>query len=168
MTQPLDRTRPTSPVDKLQYAINLAKTGQKVEARDALRRVVALQPVNQAAWLWLSAVATEQAEAEAAIAQARKINPAHPSLFQAEQWLVSRFSSQSPTIQNKVVTTVPTLPPSPPPPAQAARSLPKFFNLIVLGIVALALLIGLLVLFLGLAFEVNATPGLATDDLLVN
>jgi tetratricopeptide (TPR) repeat protein len=168
MTQPLDRTRPTSPVDKFQYAISLAKAGRKVEARDALRRVVALQPVNQAAWLWLSAVATEQAEAEAAIAQARKINPAHPSLFQAEQWLVSRFSSQSPTIQNKVVATVPTPPPSPLPPAQAAGGLPKFFNLIVLGVVALALLIGLLVLFLGLAFEVNATPGLATDDLLLN
>ena len=128
MTQPLDRTRPTSPADKLQYAIHLAKAGRKVEARDALRRVVALQPVNQAAWLWLSAVATEQAEAEAALAQARKINPTHPSLSQAEQWLVNRFSPQLPTVQNKIATTIPTPPSSPPLPPPATRNLPKFLN----------------------------------------
>ena len=172
MTQPLDRTRPTSPADKLQYAIHLAKAGRKVEARDALRRVVALQPVNQAAWLWLSAVANEQAEAEAALAQARKINPTHPSLSQAEQWLVNRFSLQLPTVQNKVATTIPTLPGPPPLPPQATRNLPKFFNIIALGVVALALLIGLLVLFLGLAWEANATtseqPALAAGDLLID
>ena len=95
MTQPLDRTRPTSPVDQLQYAINLAKSGRKLEACAVLRRLLALQPVNQAAWLWLAAVTPESAEAEAALAQVRNINPAHPSLPQAEQWVVSRFAPQS-------------------------------------------------------------------------
>ena len=45
------------------------------------------------------------------------------------------------------------------------------FNVIALGVVALALLIGLLVLFLGLALEANATPeqpALAAGDLLID
>ena len=81
-----DRTRPTSPADKLEYAIHLAKAGRKIEARDILRRVVALQPVNQAAWLWLSALATDKAEAEIALAQARRIDPNHPSLPHSIRW----------------------------------------------------------------------------------
>ena len=92
-----DQTRPTTPADKLEYAIHLAKSGRKLEARDLLRRVVALQPVNQAAWLWLSALATDKSEAETALAQARRINPNHPSLARAEQWLANHFAQQPPT-----------------------------------------------------------------------
>ena len=84
-----EKTRPTSLPDRLDYAIHLAKQGQKEQARDILRQLVALQPVNQAAWLWLSAVAPEPREAEAALAQARHINPAHSAIPKAEQWLAS-------------------------------------------------------------------------------
>ena len=73
MSHPNAKTQPTTPAAKLEYAINLARTGRKLQARDMLRRIVALQPVNQAAWLWLSAVTTDKAEAETALAQARKI-----------------------------------------------------------------------------------------------
>lgn len=179
MTQPLDRTRPTSAVDQLQEAINLAKAGRKVEARDALRRVVALQPLNQAAWLWLSAVATEPAEAEAALAQARRINPLHPSLAPAEQWLAKRFATQpsnrisvlpapAPTKPNKVVTqpmpAAPTQPHqastlplvSPPSPTRPTQRGP-YLHLLLLGIVALVAVAGLGVLFLGVTLPVKAT-----------
>lgn len=195
MTQPLDQTRPTSPVAQLQEAIDLAKAGRKVEAREALRRVVALQPVNQAAWLWLSAVAAEPAEAVAALAQARRINPLHPSLAQAEQWLTQRFATQpsnrvtvlpapSPTRPHKIVTqpmpaaptqphqasTLPMAsPPSPTRPTQTTRRAPHL-HLLMLGIVALAAVVGLGVLFLGVTLPVNATtskqPALASTDLL--
>jgi len=102
-----NRTRQNSPADKLEYAIHLAKSGRKIEARDVLRRVVALQPVNQAAWLWLSALATNRTEAETALTQARQINPNHPSLTRAEQWLASRFSHQSPTKMSQATAPPP-------------------------------------------------------------
>lgn len=192
MTQPLDQTRPTSPVAQLQEAIDLAKAGRKVEARDALRRVVALQPVNQAAWLWLSAVAAEPAEAEAALVQARRINPLHPSLPQAEQWLAKRFATQpsnrvtvlpgpAPTKPHKTVTqpmsAAPTQPhqastlpmASPPSPTRPTRREP-YLHLLLLGIVALAAVMGLGVWFLGVTLPVNATtpeqPALASTNFL--
>lgn len=89
MSQP--KTQPTRPPLNLEQAIHLAKAGQKVEACDQLRRIVAEQPVNQAAWLWLSAIALERDEAEAALAQARHINPAHHALPKAKQWFEKRF-----------------------------------------------------------------------------
>jgi predicted Zn-dependent protease len=117
VTQTDPKTKPTSPAAQLEYAINLARAGQKIEARDILRQVVAQQPVNQAAWLWLSAVAADRDEAEAALAQARKINGAHPSLAHAEQWLAHRFSSQPSTKETAVVT--PPLSPASSPSSNA-------------------------------------------------
>lgn len=155
MTQAHDRTRPTSPANKLEYAIKLAKAGRKIEARDILRNVVALQPVNQAAWLWLSALATEQAEAEAALAQARKINPAHPSLRSAEQWLVNRFSPQSATKKSEVVTTSASSSTSS-TSSQPSVNLLGLFNKLGFGLAVLAILIGLTVLFFGLGLDLNA------------
>jgi tetratricopeptide (TPR) repeat protein len=198
MTQPLDRTRPTSPVDQLQDAINLARAGRKIEARDALRRVVALQPVNQTAWLWLSALATEPQEAEAALFQARRINPLHATLPQAEQWLARRFATQpSQRLAAPLPSTPPepnqatTLPlPSPTQPLQATATLPmpsflpasalqkftdlpQIFHIVALVAVAVAAVIGLIVLFLGLTRPVGATTpnqgfaaGSIADDLL--
>ncbi len=177
-----DKTQPALPADKLEYAIYLARSGRKAEARDVLRRVVSAQPVNQAAWLWLSGVTDDRTEAEAALAQARQINPTHPSLLQAEKWLVSHFSEQ-PLTREVAVTTVP-IPPQPQtepsPPAQADRpqpawgrytpgnllgaylapeskSLPRLFNLLSLGLVALAIGIAALVLLAGLVVEAGAT-----------
>lgn len=150
MPQTLDKTQPTSPADTLAYAINLAKAGRKIEARNVLRRVVALQPVNQAAWLWLSALAIEQAEAEAALAQAQKINPAHPSLRSAQQWLVTRFSPQPSTKASETVASSASTAP------QSAGNLWPVFNKLALGLAGLAVLIGLMVLFLGLGLELTA------------
>ncbi len=150
------KTRPASPAEKLEYAINLAKAGRKLEARDRLRQVVALQPVNQAAWLWLSALATERNEAEAALVQARKINANHPSLARAEQWLAHRFSTQPPTQESVVVDS----PPPPPPASPSSAKLIKVFNSansFVFGMMIAVIVAGLIVLFLGLVFEVNTT-----------
>lgn len=155
MAQTQDRTQPTSPADTLQDAINLAKAGRKGEACEVLRHVVAQQPMNQAAWLWLSAVTPQQAEAEAALAQARKINPAHPSLLQAEQWLINRFSKQPLTQATPVVETPP--PPAAPVSAQEPKSLFGIFSNLVFWLVIAVIVIGLIILFLGLALEVNAT-----------
>jgi len=144
------QTHRTSPADRLEYAIQLAKSGRKTEARDLLRRVVALQPVNQAAWLWLSALATDKTEAEAALAQARQINPNHPSLIRAEQWLANRFSEQAPTKMSRVTVA------SPSPPDPKNRSLFGAFNNLGLGLIIAAILLGLIVFTVGLALQINA------------
>lgn len=161
MIQTNDQTRPTPPAARLEYAINLARAGHKLEARDLLRKVVALQPVNQAAWLWLSAVATDKAEAETALAQARKINPVHPSLIQAEQWLAHHFATQPSTQESKVVITPPA--PSTPPavslpgPTPQTEEVARSINSFVFGVMIAVIVAGLIVLFVGLAFQVNTT-----------
>ena len=154
MTHSHAKTQPTSTADTLQQAISLAKAGQKIEARDVLRRVVALQPVNQAAWLWLSALATDKEEVEAALTQARHINPTHPSLNQAERWFVNRFSVQPPTKETPVANISTS---SIPRSSQEDKNLPGFLNSIAFGIVVIAIVIGLIVLLLGLLLEIDVT-----------
>lgn len=158
MTMPTqNQTQPISPRAKLEQAIALAKTGHKAEAGQMLREIVALQPVNQAAWLWLSAVTASKAEAESALAQARHIDPAHPSLPQAEQWLAHRFSAAPATKRSRVVKS----PAAPDPLAgksknKGSKSWFGAFNSLALGVVMLALLLGGGVLLLGVVLEVNA------------
>ncbi|MEW5960078.1 MAG: L,D-transpeptidase family protein [Chloroflexota bacterium] len=148
MIHPFDSTQATSAADKLEYAIQLAKAGQRIEARDILRRLVALQPVNQRAWLWLSALATDAGEAKAALAQARRLNPRHPSLARAEQWLVNRFSLQSPTIPSSPVVDA--------PPSPKSVAAPGLLNKVGLGLVIAAILVGITVLALGIGLQITA------------
>ena len=152
-----DKTRPTSPKIRLEQAVALAKAGHKAEAGQILRQIVALQPVNQAAWLWLSAVTEDQAEAEAALAQAKKIAPAHPSLLRAEQWFVHRFSSAPLTQESRVVYS----PPGPNSQPIPSKKLFGIFNSVAIGLAAVILLAGLLILIIGLIWEINAAaqPG---------
>ncbi len=155
------KTQPASPADKLQYAINLAKAGRKLEARDTLRQVVALQPVNQAAWLWLSGLATTKEEAEAALAQARKINATHPSLQQAEQWVAHRFSDQLSTQETPVMPNPTADPPLPsattPTPLTRTQNIFLSVNSFVFGAIISIVVAGLALLFVGLILEVNTT-----------
>jgi tetratricopeptide (TPR) repeat protein len=148
----LPDTRPSSPRSKLDEAIHLAKSGQRVEACRQLRAVVALQPVNQAAWLWLSAVTAEEAEAKAAFAKAKQIDPNHPSLPRAEQWLSHRYTPE-PAAQESDVEKVPAdIPPDP----RQSRYLFGTVNALSVALVGLALLIGLIVFLLGLILEADA------------
>jgi tetratricopeptide (TPR) repeat protein len=150
-------TRPTSPRARLEEAIRLAKSGQRTEACQQLRTIVALQPVNQAAWLWLSAVTNEQAEAEAALTQAKSIDPTHPSLPQAEQWLIHRYSTAPPTKETRVIKARPAEISEP----EQKRRLFGAVNTLSIGLVVVALLIGLVVFLLGLILDADAAvlPG---------
>ncbi len=144
-----------------------------------LREVVAKEPGNQAAWLWLSGVADSRVEAEAALAQARKINPQHHALNRAEQWLARRFASQPDTRQNQPTKVNPAAraaakpqPPGPPPAAvepepEAAEPARIFgsLNAFAVGVAVVALVIGLTLLFFGLVFEVSGSA-LASSPVL--
>ncbi len=81
----------------LDEAIALAQRGRRSEAASHLRYIVARQPVNEAAWLWLSATTPDRAEAETALHQARAIDPGHHALPKAEAWFRKRFGSE-PTV----------------------------------------------------------------------
>lgn len=150
------QTQPNPPVGPLNQAIQLAKTGHKAEACQQLRRLVAHQPVNQAAWLWLSAVAADRAEAEAALARARRINPTHQALPRAEQWLAKRFASGSSPTRKMPILPSPGLP-AVPAPRQRATGWSHRLTTMALWIVIAAVMVGLVVFFLGMALEVRAT-----------
>jgi len=149
-----DKTHSVTSQAKLEEAIRIAKLGHKAEAGELLRSIVALQPVNQAAWLWLSAVAMSQAEAETALAQARQIDPTHPGLLRAEQWFVHRFSPSPETKKSKIITDSSTFQPITQP--KGSKNLWAAFNPVAFGLAILAVSIGLLVLFWGLILEVRA------------
>ncbi|RME48252.1 MAG: tetratricopeptide repeat protein, partial [Caldilineae bacterium] len=59
----------------LQQAIDLAQAGQRDAAEELLRRVLAEQPDNEVAWMWLSAVTRDVLAKQEALRRALKINP---------------------------------------------------------------------------------------------
>ena len=181
-----EHTKPTDPQASLEQAIQLAKRGQKSRAGDMLRDVVAREPNNQAAWLWLSAIAATRPEAEAALTQAKKINPEHHAMNRAEQWLVHRFSAQSETRRNPMTEATPAdskstvsrgaVPPTTAEKPTAAEPVDdslrgeeaprplKTLNAFAFGLAIVVVVSGLLVLFFGLVFEVNGSAALASNQ----
>ena len=164
-----NNTRPAPPADNLSYVAYLARTGHKDQALEVLRRVVAARPNYPAAWLWLSAVAPDRAEAEDALARARAVDPAHPRLDQAEQWLAHKFpalpaplaapAAPAPVSVGPGVVTGPTETPGRRLPVSlAALKQSGLFKPIVAGLAGLTLagLAGLVVL-VSLGFGINTT-----------
>jgi tetratricopeptide (TPR) repeat protein len=127
MTQSNQPIEPTPAIDRLEYAIQLAKVGQRAAAIEMLRRIVVAQPDNLAAWLWLAAIGPDQVEAEAALVKVRQLDPTHATLPRAEQWLVQRLASlpqadTQPMPHKPLPHRAATLP-MPSPPATRWRSL---------------------------------------------
>jgi tetratricopeptide (TPR) repeat protein len=67
----------------LREGIAAAKAGQMAEAQTALARVVAADPTNIPAWLWLSGAMSDANARVACLAQALDHNPEQPQLQQA-------------------------------------------------------------------------------------
>lgn len=171
-----NNTRPASPADNLSYAAHLVRTGHKAQALEVLRGIVAARPNYQAAWLWLSAVAPDRTEAEAALAQARAVDPAHPRLAQAEQWLAHRFPApaaplaaaapdQAPvSVEPPAATGSSQTPGRKPPAFLAALKKSRLFRPVMAGLLVLVVAgAGGLVVLLSLGFGINATA-LAQPD----
>ncbi|RME77337.1 MAG: hypothetical protein D6784_03810 [Chloroflexi bacterium] len=149
---------PAWPADKLEYAIELARKGQHIAARDILRRVVALQPVNQEAWLWLVALAESREEALQALEKAKSINPDHPRLPQVEQWLARRFPRKAvPRKQPSTDTGKPS------PPAQPVLSILAASRTTV-GLVLAGLAVAVAILFWGVLAQFQAVAKTAPPD----
>lgn len=66
--------------------ISLAKTGNRDAARTCIRQVVERDAENEAAWLYLAAIAADADEASHALDTVKSLNPANPHLEKAQVW----------------------------------------------------------------------------------
>jgi lipoprotein-anchoring transpeptidase ErfK/SrfK len=81
----------TQPVQgQLKSAIEAAKAGRRQQALGLLRQVVAEDPSNTIAWLWLAGVTDQPGEALAALDRVGELEPQHPRLEAARHWAVGR------------------------------------------------------------------------------
>src|SRR5512135_1946315 len=74
----------------LAQGIQAAQRGFKDKAREMLNLVIIAEPRNETAWLWLSAVANDDAEREEFLRQVVAINPQHPTAAPGLQKLVEQ------------------------------------------------------------------------------
>ncbi len=81
------------PRELLRLAIQAATAGDRNRAYLLLRRVIASDPSNEVAWLWLVAVAEQPREARIALRRVEQLNPNHPKLPEARHWLEARLSA---------------------------------------------------------------------------
>ncbi|MFP4324210.1 MAG: tetratricopeptide repeat protein [Anaerolineales bacterium] len=72
---------------QLEQAIALAQSGQRAAARDLLQEIIAQEPSNETAWLWLASLAITQDERIEALTSVLAINPANPQARSALQKL---------------------------------------------------------------------------------
>jgi hypothetical protein len=110
---------------KLQQAVTLAQSGQRIEARALLEEVAAADPSIEMAWLWLATVSTDRNERIGFLERALALNPTNPT-------------SQAAYAQLTGQAYVPAGGSPPPPPEAAGPILPptRKNNFLVIGAVA--------------------------------
>lgn len=120
---------------KLAQGIEAAKAGDRVTAQDLLYDVVAEDPRNEAAWVWLSYVADTIPDRKICLENVLTINPANDyalrGMAQIEQLVKTK--------------TEPTLPATKPRAARAGRPLPL--------LMAMAFWLGLGLLFVAMGVK---------------
>jgi hypothetical protein len=78
-------------IAQLRQAAALAGDGNRPEAAALCRRVLAAEPNNLAALLWLTYSSPVQLESEEAVARAYDQHPHHPAVLQAVDWYNTYF-----------------------------------------------------------------------------
>lgn len=79
---------------RLQEAAQLAHSGRRLEAAPLCRRVLAAEPDNLTALLWLGYCSPSQLESEEAIDKAYQLQPQHPAVLKAVDWYNNHFIDQ--------------------------------------------------------------------------
>jgi hypothetical protein len=74
----------------LEQAIALAQAGQHAEARPLLERVIAEDPQQELAWIWLAAIARHREERLTFLRRALTLNPSNPTAQRAYQQLTGQ------------------------------------------------------------------------------
>ena len=123
--------------DQLAAAKQAIATGQKPRAIKILRDLVATEPDNIQAWLYLAGLAPHARGREACLRRAELIDPAHPLVLKARQWAAGGAAQPEPPAvapaapasePEPELVSQPPAPPAPEPkrfenaPATAARS----------------------------------------------
>lgn len=85
MTERETMTNPTH--TSLDEAIAAARSGRRADATQLLRQIVADDPFNADAWLWLGGLATEPREQRSALEHALTITPQNQRAQQGLAWL---------------------------------------------------------------------------------
>jgi hypothetical protein len=78
-------------VTRLQQATQLANADKRLEAAPLARQVLATEPNNLPALLWLGYTSPTQVESEEAIARAYELQPQHPAVLKAVDWYNTYF-----------------------------------------------------------------------------
>jgi hypothetical protein len=78
-------------ITRIQQAAILAEADKRLEAAPFARRVLASDPENLAALLWLGYTSPTQLESEEAIAKAYELHPQHPAVLKAVDWYNTYF-----------------------------------------------------------------------------
>jgi tetratricopeptide (TPR) repeat protein len=93
-------------IDKLSYAVQLAKAGNKDKALPLLREIVRTDPDNEAAWLWLHACVDQTEQKVYCLQQALRINPYNQGAKRALEKLTLQdhqahfYPVEEPEVQN--------------------------------------------------------------------
>jgi tetratricopeptide (TPR) repeat protein len=99
--------------DLLQRGIELARAGQREQARTTLLQLVEADETNEMGWLWLSGVMDAAEDIRVCLENVLEINPENQQARQGIEWLNSRY-------------TIPTAPePEPKPEPIAHASVPS-------------------------------------------
>ena len=120
--------------DRLQQAIALIQAGRPDEARPLLEAIVAADPAQELAWLWLASVSTDRAERIAFLERALALNPANETARAA----YTRLTGEEPP-QAALET---------PAPAPGRAALRPGTLLIMMAVVAVAVAAVLIALYL--------------------
>ncbi len=94
-----------NPTVLLKEAIALAKAGKTRRARLVLQTVVAEDPDNITAWLYLAGIAADAATATTALQNVERLNPRHPQLAKAKVWAEKKWRAAPPAPAMKPLST---------------------------------------------------------------
>lgn len=91
-----------------QRGIQLAKAGQKEEARELLQQSIRLEPYNEAAWLWLASVARDNRERLFCLQKLLEINPENETARKALEAATPTTTQTIKRLPNAPVTKLAT------------------------------------------------------------
>src|SRR5215208_8531368 len=86
------------PADVLQRAIQAARAGRRIEARDLLLEIVEIDPRNEMAWMWLSGLVDSLEDRIIACENVLTINPANEKV---RAYLTELQRKQKPSLRRK-------------------------------------------------------------------
>ncbi|MFN8449327.1 MAG: tetratricopeptide repeat protein [Anaerolineae bacterium] len=101
--------------DLRQRGIQLAKAGQRDEARQLLQQSIRIDPDNEAAWLWLASVARDNRERLFCLQKLLEINPENET---ARKALEAATPAAPPPTATQTIKRLPNAPVTQPAPAE--------------------------------------------------